>query len=114
MNWMKKIALFRELSIWHPVRLGKLSVNMNFRQFLGVICTKNLCESGILRYPWGPHKIFCLYPRELPTVLKESSLLGNNDSELANNLALKNLMISSIQASAAKSHTSIFSRLKRS
>ena len=26
---------------------------MNFRQFLGVICAKNLRESGISRAPWG-------------------------------------------------------------
>ena len=26
---------------------------MNFRQFLGVICVKNLRESGILSRPWG-------------------------------------------------------------
>ena len=53
-NWMEKIALFRDKSICHPAWLGKLGVNMHFRQFLGVICAKNLCESGILR---GPLKI---------------------------------------------------------
>ena len=36
-NWMEKIALFREWSIWHPAWLGKLGMNMNFRQPLGVI-----------------------------------------------------------------------------
>ena len=28
---------------------------MNFRQYLGVICAKNLRESVISRTPWGPH-----------------------------------------------------------
>ena len=49
----RKITLFREWSIWHPAWFGKLAVNMNFRQFLGVICEKNLLESGISRAPWG-------------------------------------------------------------
>ena len=31
---------------------GKLGVSMNLRQFLGVICAKNLRESGILSRPW--------------------------------------------------------------
>ena len=48
-NWMEKIALFRDKSICHPAWLGKLGVNMHFRQFLGVICAKNLRESVILR-----------------------------------------------------------------
>ena len=30
-NWMKKIALLLDISIWHLVKLGKLGVNMNFR-----------------------------------------------------------------------------------
>ena len=33
--------------------IGKLGVNMNFRQFLGVICVENLCESGISSPPWN-------------------------------------------------------------
>ena len=52
-NWMGKIALLREWSIWHLAWLGKLGVNMNFRQFLGVICAINLRESGISSSPWG-------------------------------------------------------------
>ena len=52
-NWMKIIAWLRETSIWHPTWLGKLGVNMNFMQFLGVICAKNLRESGISSPPWG-------------------------------------------------------------
>ena len=47
---MEKIALLRDRSIWHPA-LGKLGVNINFRQFLGVICAKNLCESKICERP---------------------------------------------------------------
>ena len=39
-NLMKIIALLRDKSIWHPACLDKLGVNMNFRQFLGVICAK--------------------------------------------------------------------------
>ena len=31
--------------MWHPALLGKLCVNMNFRQFMDVICAKNLRES---------------------------------------------------------------------
>ena len=31
----------------------KLGVNKNFRQFLGVICAKNLHESEISSSPWG-------------------------------------------------------------
>ena len=31
-------------------------MNINFRQFLGVIFTKNLRESGISSPPWGPIK----------------------------------------------------------
>ena len=46
-NWMKIIAWLREKSIWHPAWSAKLGVKMNFRQFLGVICAKNLRESGI-------------------------------------------------------------------
>ena len=48
-NWMEKIALFRDRSICHPAWLGKLGVNMNFRQFLVVIYVR---ESGILSPPW--------------------------------------------------------------
>ena len=55
-NRMKKIPLLRDRSICHPAWLGKLGVNMNLRQFLGVICGKNLRESGILSLPWGPRK----------------------------------------------------------
>ena len=39
-----------------PVRyrsLGKLGVSMNIRHFLGVICAKNLRESGISSPLWG-------------------------------------------------------------
>ena len=57
---MEKIALFREGSIWHPAWLGKFGVSMNFRQYLGVICAKNMCESGISRVPWGPLKKYIL------------------------------------------------------
>ena len=53
-NWMKTIALLHDKSIWHPSWLGELGVNMNFRQFLGVICAKNQRESGISSPPWGP------------------------------------------------------------
>ena len=49
-----KIALLRDRSICHPALLGKFGVNMNFRQLLGVICAKNLRESGISSPPWGP------------------------------------------------------------
>ena len=52
-NLMKIIALLRDELIWHPAWLGKLGVNVNFRQFLCVICAKNLRESGISSYPWG-------------------------------------------------------------
>ena len=38
--------------------MGKLGVNMNLWEFLGVICAKNLRESGISRPPWGaPAKV---------------------------------------------------------
>ena len=47
-----KIALLRDKSMWHPAWLRKLGVNMNFGQFLGVICVKNLRESGISSFPW--------------------------------------------------------------
>ena len=39
-NGMKKIAFLREWSFWHPTWLGKLGVNMNFRQFMSVIYAK--------------------------------------------------------------------------
>ena len=52
-NWVKIMAWLREKSIWHPAWLGKLGVNMNFRQFLSVICAKNLRESGISSPSWG-------------------------------------------------------------
>ena len=55
---MKKIPLLRDRSICHQAWLGKLGVNMNSRQFLGVICGKNLRESGILSLPWGPINTF--------------------------------------------------------
>ena len=48
-----KIVLFRDKSICHPAWLDKLGVNMHFRQFLGVICAKNLCESVISSPTWG-------------------------------------------------------------
>ena len=35
------------------MRLGKLGMNKNFRQFLGVICAKNLRESDISSPSWG-------------------------------------------------------------
>ena len=73
-NWMWKIALFRDWSIWHPAWLGKLGVNMNFRQFLGVICAKNLRESGILSSPWGaPFSSFTIL-KGSDQRFKESSL----------------------------------------
>ena len=53
-NWMKKFASLRDISIWHPARLDKLEINMDFRQFLGVIGAKSLRESGISSLPWGP------------------------------------------------------------
>ena len=49
---VKIIAWLREKSIWHPAWLGKLGVNMNFKQFLGVICPKNLRESVISSPLW--------------------------------------------------------------
>ena len=52
-NWMKKVEWLREWSIWYPAWLGKLGVNMNFRQFLGVIFAKNLRENGISSPPLG-------------------------------------------------------------
>ena len=55
-NWMKIIASLRDKSIWYPAWLGKVGVNMNSRQFLGVLCAKNLRESRIstsrLGGPW--------------------------------------------------------------
>ena len=51
-NWMKKVEWLREWSIWYPAWLGKLGVNMNFRQFVGVIFAKNLRENGISSPPW--------------------------------------------------------------
>ena len=49
----EKIALLCEWSIQHPEWLGKLGLNMNFRQFLSVIIAKNLSESEMLSPPWG-------------------------------------------------------------
>ena len=46
----EKIALLRDS---HPALLGKLGVNMNFRQLLGVIYLKNLRESVNPSPPWG-------------------------------------------------------------
>ena len=43
----EKTALLHDKAICHPARLGKLGLNMNSRQFMGMICAKNLCESGI-------------------------------------------------------------------
>ena len=57
MNWMKKIALLREWSFWHPAWSSKLGMKINFRQFMSVISAKNLRESGIWRPPRGPYKI---------------------------------------------------------
>ena len=48
-----KIVLFREWSIWHPAWLGKLRVNRNFKQFLGVICAKNLHKKRDFEGPIG-------------------------------------------------------------
>ena len=53
---MKMIALLRDRSTWRSASVGKLGVNMNYRQFLGVICAKNLRESEILSPPLGPYK----------------------------------------------------------
>ena len=50
---MEKTVLLRDISIKYPALLGKLGVNMNFGQFLVVICKKNLRESGIRSLPWG-------------------------------------------------------------
>ena len=62
-NWMWKLALLRERSTWRSAWLDKLGVNMNFRQFLGVICAKILRESGISRPPWrAPDKQLQMYP----------------------------------------------------
>ena len=49
----EKIALLREISIWHPAWLGKLGVSINFRQFLSLNCAKNLRNSRILCPPWA-------------------------------------------------------------
>ena len=45
-NWMNIIASLRDKSIWNPAWLGTIGVNVNFRQFLGVICVRNLRETG--------------------------------------------------------------------
>ena len=51
-NWMGKFALLRDRSIWDPAWFGKLVMNMNFRQFLDVICEKNLRKSRISSPSW--------------------------------------------------------------
>ena len=57
-NRMKKIALLRDRSIWHSAWLGHLGVNMNFRKFLGVICTKNCVKAGFWAPLGGRHTCF--------------------------------------------------------
>ena len=52
-KWMKNIALLRDILIWHSVWLGNLGVSMNIRQFLSVVCAKNLRGSGISKPPRG-------------------------------------------------------------
>ena len=56
----EKITLLRKWSVWHQTWLGKLGVKMNFRHFVGVICAKNLRESGITSPFLGPHWGMCL------------------------------------------------------
>ena len=55
-NWMEKIALFRDKSICHLAWLGKLGVNMNLWQFLGVFCAKNCMRAGFRASLGGPYK----------------------------------------------------------
>ena len=56
-KWTEKIVLFLDRSILHPAWLDKVGVNMNFRQFLGVLCAKNLPESRISSPAWGAPSI---------------------------------------------------------
>ena len=49
-----KATWLREWSIWNPAWLGKLEVNMNFRQFLGVICGSTCVKAGFKAALGGP------------------------------------------------------------
>ena len=53
MNWRWKLALLLEKLTWCSMWLDKLGVNINFRQFLSMVCAKNLCKSGMSSPPWG-------------------------------------------------------------
>ena len=45
-NWMWKLASLRDRSIWHPVWLGKLGVNLNCRHFLAWLVRKTYVKAG--------------------------------------------------------------------